>query len=313
MTRAFDTNATSSKWSDPMQSFQLESDNVVASSESKEKRMVPKTFSQRRTRRSSLDVARAIQMERRKSSKRTRRFTICTQTILFNPRDGVPEENVKAKDDTHATRQTLNRSETREHPKASNLIKDKNEQSHEASVHFATDSYGHVSRKIRTFPKATRAQHEVLWWNDEDMKSRYKKDEEIVLNTQKRYGMALEKAYKSVEKGGPGGNDPDLKFETFRRHADARGLESEVYPTMTEHIKRHRKAVLASQRLNRLGDPISSMEDVNKEIIRLNSLKFSRPSGLLATTLGMYDHRMDTQSTNFSLGNLQNQDEDAMT
>jgi len=160
------------------------------------------------------------------------------------------------------------------------------------AVRFATNAAtNRVWCLVRTFKKEPKSKKCVLWWSDEDMAARSEEDSEIAANFED-YEAVLQDAFESAEKRQSKVEDVHLSFEDFEAYHDARGLEADLYPTIAGRVRLHREAVLAAQNTLLRGGSFRELEDADLTIIRLQSIKFSRPSQLVASKIGDFDQQI---------------------
>jgi hypothetical protein len=157
------------------------------------------------------------------------------------------------------------------------------------TVRFATNA---VSDKVwclmRTFEKIPESYRRELWWNEEDLDRRCDHDSEIATLVEDDYKTILRAAYKSSKEEGATVETIDMCFVTMQVCSIARGLEVEVFdPFMRDYKKLHRRAVMKKQ--EQIRKEGFCQLDTELNAIREQSIKFSRPQGLVARKIAEFD------------------------
>mmetsp|Transcript_3382 Transcript_3382/g.7074 ORF Transcript_3382/g.7074 Transcript_3382/m.7074 type:complete len:335 (+) Transcript_3382:310-1314(+) len=168
------------------------------------------------------------------------------------------------------------------------------------SVRFAVNQQGRVWCLTRTFRKAPKASHGLIWWNEQEFSERSELDDEIVEDEEEEYSEVLQQAYESVSKANAKTKieDVDLSFADYASCNDARGLESDCFEGIAANTAKHRKGVLKAIKLiqkrkdneDEEEDDADFIDNADAKIIRLQSLKYSRKSLLVAQKLAHFDH-----------------------
>eukprot|EP00527_Entomoneis_sp_CCMP2396_P006101 CAMPEP_0198145240 /NCGR_PEP_ID=MMETSP1443-20131203/22167_1 /TAXON_ID=186043 /ORGANISM="Entomoneis sp., Strain CCMP2396" /LENGTH=333 /DNA_ID=CAMNT_0043808821 /DNA_START=137 /DNA_END=1136 /DNA_ORIENTATION=- len=162
------------------------------------------------------------------------------------------------------------------------------------SVRFAVNAQNDkVWCTVRTFEKATESQKRDLWWTDDDKDQT--KEEEFEEEDEKRYGDFLYTAYESAIDAGPEEDDIIFPFAEYVATSSLRGLETSFCRKIRKLIQQHRKAVLENS--SETGGKI--LNDSEVELLRLQSLKFSRASKLVAFRMGELDSKIITYMADF--------------
>eukprot|EP00523_Entomoneis_sp_CCMP467_P004493 CAMPEP_0168754336 /NCGR_PEP_ID=MMETSP0724-20121128/19446_1 /TAXON_ID=265536 /ORGANISM="Amphiprora sp., Strain CCMP467" /LENGTH=360 /DNA_ID=CAMNT_0008802807 /DNA_START=375 /DNA_END=1457 /DNA_ORIENTATION=- len=169
---------------------------------------------------------------------------------------------------------------------------------------------------VQEYEKEPASQKSVLWWSETEMHAKSEDDEDILDRLERRYGTALETAYESAKSiGVAASQDPastsrvELSFLLLASCADARGLETDVTPKISDLVDRHRRAVLKTQQLilsnnhhhqededspdndKDGGGSQSQLSDEEHKLIRLQSIKHSNACVLVARRLAAFDQQ----------------------
>ena len=162
------------------------------------------------------------------------------------------------------------------------------------AVRFAINpSNGNAWCLTQTYLKVSSKYHHRLWYSSDELQQTYNDHyDEIPEETEDAYADLLELAFESVDTTRPTCTDPDLPFADFMACGDVRGLEARVF-AISDHVQRHREAVLDTQQLLYEESWVGGMDDdLQQEVLRLRSFKYSHPCRMMCQKLAEYDRRV---------------------
>ena len=161
-------------------------------------------------------------------------------------------------------------------------------------VHFAVDEKtNRVWATSKTFERYTDEERGDIWWHMDEMDQTFRdRFVDVDIGTEGEYGKLIHTAFDSVHYSDIRNDRVFLNFPSFVSCAHARGLEQSSCPTIGIAVELHRRQVLQTYEMlanPEAHDQFQMDTDLQQEILRLRSMKFSHASRMVAQKLAECD------------------------